>query len=237
MSKKKTTIVLVSAILSFVVFIASLSTIRIAYSDPFEPASTSSLWSFGLTLLAILIVLTLPIITFIKYIYTSKNIDKYYDISRFESSYILINVLIVILGIVDCLYNILFINKVNGLYSNFPVFLFKYLLILEIIYFIFVLWLNLLKKEKVKVTKSIVIKTIINYISLIMLIILVLCDEEIALIPLLLVLLIAVIPIKKIKYNNIYIAFLIFAIAIVIYRIVTNDIYLDIPLFGVYSYI
>ena len=179
-------------------------------------------------LFPIFILTILPGIFLIKYIGSLKNEDKYYNLNKLQNTLIFNNVIIITFGIIDYIYNMLFLNKLSSNIKFFGVFTYKYLLIFELFYFIFTIWIIVLRKDKIKLSKNIVLKLINNWIFItISTITLLFGDIQLLLIPLLLEIVFMIIPSRKIIYNSIFnIILLIINIALVV-LIVTDSIYID----------
>lgn len=198
MSKRKNIITLILSLISLLIIISDI--VSSAFFSLFE---TSLLEYISIPIL--LFILFIPSILTIKYIHAKKNNDKYLDLTKFQNTCLFINISFIILAIIDYFYNVLFISELSSVVKYFSVFMYKYILLFELICLIAIIWINNLKKNRIKLSKSIVFKLINNWIFIIISTFILLSgDVSFMIVPLLFEIIIMITPIRKILYNKIF---------------------------------
>lgn len=95
-----------------------------------------------------LVLILLPIVFLIRYIYMLRKKNKYFDIKKLNNIIILFSFSIFAIGLVDVLRYYFFSSKILDVYL--PTFMFQYIVLIEIIYLILFFWIIFLNKTKIK---------------------------------------------------------------------------------------
>ena len=164
--------------------------------------------SYILESIARSIILNVILIIFlIKYIYASVKKEKYFDIKDISKCTIFLNVCILIIGIVDMFYYKYILADILGALPGG--FMMLAIIPFEIAYVALIIWLNKLKKEKLKKTKIMKLENVNGYLPVILYTILTCIDSvnyslnEIIILLILPIIFMAL-DIRKIIYNKIY---------------------------------